>query len=254
MNQIFENCNYIQSIKLKKCEEIIHLSTKKPLDFNPNTLQSEQIFSNYEIIQADLNYKFKAIKRGTQVHSNRVEIITEENIDDSFDGVDGLITNLKGVAIVTYTADCQSILLYDPNKKVIGNIHSGWKGTLNKIIKNAICLMISKFGCNPKDIIGFVCPSILKCCFEVEEEVVDMFKVNFDNIEGYIYKGEIKDDKQKYFIDTVGINVKFMNELGLNRENIICSNICNKCYSNQFHSYRVDKDKSGRNISLICLK
>lgn len=254
MNEIIETKNYIQFEKLKQYDDIIHLTTKIPLNFNHNILSNEEIQKNYELIQNELNYKFKKIKRGIQIHRDRVEIVTEENIDNSFDEVDGLITNLRGVGIVTYTADCQSILLYDPNKKVIGNIHSGWKGTLNKIIKNAISLMINGYKCNPKDIMAFICPSILKCCLEVDEEVVDMFKSNFDNIQEYIYIGEVKDNKQKYFIDTVGINIKVMQELGLSKENIICSNICNKCHSKKFHSYRVDKDKSGRNISLICLK
>ena len=180
--------------------------------------------------------------------------LTKENLNDDFQDVDGLITDLKGVALVTSLADCQGILLYDPIKKIIGNIHSGWKGTLNKIIVNAIKLMEENFGCDPKNIEAYICPSILKCCFEVDKEVVDMFYENYNNIDDYVMKGDIKQGKQKYYIDTISINVNSMKELGLLEGNIHCSNICTKCHSDKYHSYRTDHDKSGRNIALICLK
>ena len=114
--------------------------------------------------------------------------------------------------------------------------------------------MQDNFNCNPKNIEAYICPSILKCCFEVDEDVVSMFKNNFDDIDEYIFKGEIKDNKQKYYIDTVSINVKEMEKLGLLKENIYCSNICTKCHADKYHSYRNDHDQSGRNIALICLK
>ena len=114
--------------------------------------------------------------------------------------------------------------------------------------------MEENFECDPKNIEAYICPSILKCCFEVDKEVVDMFYENYNNIDDYVLKGDIKQGKQKYYIDTISINVNSMKELGLLEENIHCSNICTKCHSDKYHSYRTDHDKSGRNIALICLK
>ena len=180
----------------------------------------------------------------------------KKNINDNFDNVDGLITNLKNIVLVTSLADCQGILLYDSNKQVIGNIHSGWKGTLNRIIKNAIHLMATEYHCDPKDIEAYICPSILKCCFEVDGDVKNVFVKEFQDIEinNYISLGNIKEGKQKYYIDTTMINRDILMNLGLLKENITISNLCSKCNSNIIHSRRKEGTMSGRNIAVIALK
>lgn len=245
---------YIYSELLSKHLDIINLFTKKPFNFRKNIVPIEIINENYSVIEKDCNYKFRKIIKPIQTHTNKVEIVTESNIENEFNEVDGLITDLKGVALVTSLADCQGILLYDPVKKVIGNIHSGWKGTLNKIVVNAVNIMINNFNCNPKDIIAYITPSIGKCCFEVDEDVKALFLENYNNIEDDIYVGEIKDNKQKYYIDTLSINKKNLLELGLLEKNIEIAGICTKCNSNILHSYRSEKENSGRNIALICMK
>lgn len=245
---------YFTFDKLNLYDEIIHLSTNKRMNFATPIVGAEGIKNGFREIEQDIGYKFKKIKTPNQTHSNNVRVLTDENLEEEFLDTDGIITNLKGVALGIRTADCQSILLYDPIKGVIGNIHSGWKGTLNKIVVNAINLMISEYGCEAKDILAFICPSILKCCFEVDKEVVDSFKEQFSDIDEYMTLGDIKENKQKYFIDTVAINKKVMIDLGLLDENIISSDICTKCHSDLYHSYRADGQISGRNLSLICLK
>ena len=113
---------------------------------------------------------------------------------------------------------------------------------------------MSEYGCEAKDILAFICPSIMKCCFEVDKVVVDSFVEQFGNIDEFITLGEVKAGKQKYFIDTVELNKKVMTELGLEKDNIISSDICTKCHSDIYHSYRADGKLSGRNLSLICIK
>ena len=151
--------------------------------------------------------------------------------------------------MVTYSADCQSILIYDKKRKIIGNIHSGWKGTLNRIIENAINIMVNDYNSNREDISVFICPSILKCCFEVDSDVKDEFIDRFNDIDINNY---IKQKNNKYLIDTVGINTDILINLGIKKENIHKSNICTKC-SKEFHSYRRNKEINGRNIALIAL-
>lgn len=249
---MIEKNNYIQFKELNN-DEIIQLFTKRPFNFNKLT-SKEEITKQFQEIEKIVNYKFTNIIRPHQTHSSNIKIVNNNNLNDNFDDVDGLVTNLKNIALTTVVADCQAILLYDKKNKVIANIHSGWKGTLNKIIINAINTMIKEFNSNPKDIEAYICPSILKCCFEVDIEVVNMFKENFNDIEEFIYKGQIKDNKQKYYIDTVAINKNEMKKIGLLENNIHTSNICTMCNPDKYHSYRVDHDKSGRNLALICLK
>lgn len=247
--------NYLQFEKLNKEDDLIHLFTTRPFNFNKSFISEIEIDNQYNRLENLLNYKFIKIKKPIQTHTNIVKILNEENIDDEFEDVDGLITNLKGVALVTSLADCQGILLYDRVNKVIGNIHSGWKGTLNRIIRNAINLMVSTYGTEPSNIEAFICPSISKCHFEVSEDVKEMFEDEFKDIDinKYITKGELKEN-QKYYIDTIEINKNIMENLGLKEENITISNICTVCEGSLLHSYRTDKNESGRNISLICIK
>ncbi len=171
---------------------------------------------------------------------------------DFFD-VDGIITSKKNLTLLTTSADCISMLLFDPIKSVIGNVHSGWRGTAKGIIKEAIKKMVVEYECNVKDIICCICPSIRKCCFEVDEEVKNIFYNNYKEMDNIIFKGKFKENKQKYYIDTVQINKNMLYSLGLKKENIIDSNLCTVCNCNMFHSYRADKEKSGRNAAIISL-
>lgn len=251
------NNKYFTFNDLNKYDDVIHLFTKKNYNFNSNTISVDMINNNYKEIEKDFNYKFKYIKKSIQVHSNNVKVLTNDNINEEFNNNDGIITNLKGVAIVSYVADCQAILLYDPVNKVIGNIHSGWKGTLNSIISVALNLMKDTFNSKYKDIRVYINPSILKCCFEVDGDVMELFKDKFNYISDFISFKNNNNGRNKYYIDIVKINVEVMKKLGIKKENIFFSNVCTKCNSNIYHSYRSSRSngiESGRNIALICLK
>ena len=96
----------------------------------------------------------------------------------------------------------------------------------------------------------------MQCCFEVDEDVKNMFINEFNDIDisSCIKKGSIKDNKQKYYIDTIKINKLVLLNHGIKKENIILSNICTKCNSDKIHSHRGDGINSGRNLSLISIK
>lgn len=230
---------------------LVNFITDKSVDINYSKQSRDEI---RKILQGMSDYQFKKIISPRQTHTNNVVVINEDNLDSELQDVDGVITKLKGVALTIATADCQSIILYDKKNEVIGNIHSGWKGTLNKILNNGINLMIKEFSSNVEDIIVCIGPSIMGCCFEVDKDVVDMFNNNFTDIEKFIRLGEIKDGKQKYYIDTVEINKRELINLGILEENIYLSNVCTKCSSDTYYSYRVDGQNSGRNVTLISMK
>ena len=230
---------------------IINLFLFKPFNFNFDLVSQDEIDRQYNEIEKMLDYRFKKIVKGHQVHSSNIAIIDENNVNDNFLNTDGLLTNLDGVALITKVADCQSILLYDSNLGVIGNVHSGWKGTVKKIVGNAIKLMIDHYGCNTKDIKVYICPSISGESFEVDEDVKDMFVDSFSNLDISKY---IVNKGVKYYIDTIGINREYLISLGLLDENIFNTDLCTLKNSDFLHSYRKDKDKSGRNLALICKK
>ena len=232
-------------------DDVMAIFSRRPYDINPKTISMEDINRQYSDIEKKVNYVFKKIINPNQNHTDVIGIVDDASLDDQFENTDGLVTNLKGVALVTRVADCQAILLYDSVNKVIANIHSGWRGTLKRIVKNAINIMINKYNSLPENIKVIICPSILKCCFEVDSDVKDLFEEEFTDLKISKYITKIDN---KYHIDTVGINVDVMKSLGINSDNISLSNICTKCNSNTYHSYRADKEESGRNIALIAMK
>ena len=120
--------------------------------------------------------------------------------------------------------------------------------------RNTIVKLVDVYRCEVQDLIVCIGPSILKCCFEVDSDVVDMFRKEFKDIEDTISLGDIKDGKQKYYIDTVEINRRELMDLGVPEYNIIVSDICTKCSSDKYHSYRAHGMDSGRNVSLIVMK
>ena len=212
--------------------------------------------NNYELLYNELGLDYSKFKRiEHQIHSDKVEVL--DDLNKKYTEIDGLLTNIDGASLSLRFADCTPIFLYDPEKKVIGNIHSGWRGTTQKIASKAVKRMIEEYGCNKDDIIACIGPAIGKCHFEVSEDVKEIFKTTFSyllNEDKFIYNGEAKNGEKKYFIDTNIINVKLLGEAGLKKENIIESNICTVCNKEYMHSYRADKEFSGRNTAIIGLK
>jgi len=111
--------------------------------------------------------------------------------------------------------------------------------------------MIDHYDCNTKDIKVYICPSISGESFEVDEDVKDMFIDSFKDID---ISKHIVNKGVKYYIDTVGINRDYLVSLGLGNNNIYNTDLCTLKNSDILHSYRKDKDKSGRNLALICKK
>lgn len=233
-------------------ENVINLYTKNVYNFRHTALDKEFIDNEFRRLEKEIDYEFGNKVFPIQTHSTNIAIVNEDNINDIFDDCDGVITNLKNVALGTISADCQCILLYDKKNQVIGSIHSGWKGTRNKIIVNAINMMIDSFNSDPKDIICCIAPSIGKCCFEVDED----FNNDFINIFGdkYSTMGDIVDGKQKYYIDTLSINKDILLDLGVDENNIYISDICTKCNKDTYHSYRGIGIDTGRGLALICMR
>ena len=245
-------------ITFEKLDElgIINGFTLKPYNFRRNYVTVEEIDINLERLENTFEYTFALRMQPVQTHTNNVAVITADNLNSTFDDTDGLITNLKGILLTSILADCTGFLLYDPVKKVIGSIHSGWKGTLGRICSNAIKLMIDTYSCDVSDIQVYVTPTLLQCCFEVQDDVKDMFVNEFKDIDvnKYIKNGDIVDGNQKYYIDSNGINKEVLINLGIKEDNITMSDMCTKCNNDIMHSHRGDGPQAGRNIAFICLK
>lgn len=168
-----------------------------------------------------------------QTHSNIVNKIDENNIGQKIEG-DALITNLKNVPLLVFTADCVPITLIDTKNKAVGLIHAGWRGTYDKIVKNTLDMMKKEYNTHEKDVIAIIGASIGGCCYEVSEELVEKFNTNFTNPRKKFYK--IVDGK--YILDLWKVNENVLFECGV--EEIINLELCTVCNNDKFYSYRKD--------------
>lgn len=259
-----EKVEFLQFRKLLEYPELVHCYTLKAngFDIAGNETYEERkelVDRNYTKLAEALQIPKETIIRPYQTHTNIVKRIDKkekkiEIFPEEFTNVDGLITNQTGITCSLSFADCTPIYLYDPVKKVIGDIHSGWKGTLTRIGKVAIEKMIEEYDCNPKDIICCIGPCIRKCHFEVSKDVADAFRNEFQEMEDIDEIITSLQEKDKYVIDTSKINQNMMKEMGLKKENIIDSGICSVCNSKQMHSYRAYKELAGRNTAILGMR
>ena len=253
-----KNIEYITFDELDKYEELVCAFTTNKSSFRiVNDEDINLINGKYELLMQDLEASSYVVPK--QTHSNNVYVLQDERgiYPENLVNVDAVVTNKKGVMLSLVFADCTPIMLYDKKKKVVACVHSGWRGTLNSIVTETIKKMESEFNCNLYDIICLIGPTIRKCHFEVDDDVKTLFyeKYNYlPNINEIIKKGEIKDDMQKYLIDTVTLNKTIMKNLGILEENIIDCNICTVCKCDTFHSHRKFKDKAGRSTLVVMLK
>lgn len=243
-----ERAEYLVFPMLEKYPELgaaFAIKGAKGYHYEPN---SDDV--DYSGIAAELGIKKDSIVIPFQEHTATVAEFDDQIRE--FKDTDGLITIKRGVALCTKVADCISLLLYDPKHHAIGNIHSGWRGTLQKIALNGVRKMVEEYDTNPADLVCVICPSIRQDHFEVDQDVYDEFADAFSPIIDEItaQKGD------KYHIDTVRCNTWMLEKVGIKPENIIDSNLCTVCESDLINSYRGNRDdeKHWRNLALIWLK
>ena len=267
-----DGIEYLQFRKLLEYEDIIThaYSLGTNMDFRTSRANCElskeeyaNSLNNYDKLCMSIGCDYKNLVKGIQRHTNNVKIVSEKINKDTpdfrckeYENTDGLITNKPNIVLASTSADCISLLFFDPVKRVIANVHSGWKGTLQRISVKTVEKMVNEFSCRPEDIIVCICPSIRKCHFEVEENVKSQFQKEFQDL-GKENLKEIIEEKipnKKWLIDTVLINKIILERKGLKKENIIDSKICTMCNPGILHSYRVEKENYGLNTALIELK
>ncbi len=255
---IYKNSNGIEYIQFKKLLDlgITHCYTLKGenIDFGR---KSKYLNESFDKVCKALNINQEEILRPKQTHSDNIKCVNSKTMENELNDTDALITDNKNIALVTTNADCILFLFYDPVKKVIANVHSGWKGTFKKIAQKTVIKMINNYGSKAEDILCFITPSIRKCHFEVDEDVKDLCEGIFaftNRTNEFIEKSDIKDGKQKFLIDTVLINKILLGDIGLKAENIIDSGLCSVCNKDKINSFRVEGKNFKRAIALIMQK
>ena len=192
-----------------------------------------------EALAIKYNYDNTKLQYMEQIHSS---IVKDAEPKKNPLICDALITNKFNTPLMVMVADCIPILFYDDIKKVIAVAHAGRVGTFENIARNTIDKMQIDYKCDPKNIKVLIGASIQKCCYEVSQELAD------EAIE--LFGEEFTNGR---FLDLQAINKKQLLDKGVKNKHIDISNICTKCATNNYFSYRKDSS-CGRFAGVIMMR
>ena len=216
------------------------------------------VAENFRRMGEALGVRCEDMVLSQQTHTTNIRIVTDEDRgkgitrERDYADIDGLITNVPGICLVTTYADCVPLYFLDPAKKVIALSHSGWRGTVGKIGKKTVELMHDNFGSDPADILAAVGPSVCQDCYEVSADVIDRFKEVFDRSAWDELFYEKPDGK--YQLDLWKANEKIFLEAGIRKDHIAVTNVCTHCNSEILYSHRAMGDKRGNLCAFLALK
>jgi YfiH family protein len=185
-----------------------------------------------------------------QVHSNRAYIIEDNSGEWNRSEGDALITAVEKMAIAVQIADCLPVLMVDPVKRVIAAVHAGRRGTVLGILFHTIRRMECSFACRPPDLLIAVGPGIRKCCFEVGNEVIDLFEKEFPD-SGLAVPSAVRPGR--FLLDLPKALEIQLDRAGVRAENRYDLGACTRCNPERFFSHRAEGPASGRMMAVIGL-
>ena len=142
---------------------------------------------------------------------------------------DAVITDATGICLAIQVADCQAVVVYDPDRAVVANIHSGWRGSITNIIGRTVQTMIAEFGCDPGNLLAGISPSLGPCCAE------------FVNFKQEIPKEFWSYRMSKDHFDFWAISRDQLIQAGVPKKSIEISGCCTRCHPEHFYSYRLEQ-------------
>ena len=216
------------------------------------------VYENYRRFADALGFSERDIVTSDQTHTANVRIITEEDRGNGitkprpYTDVDGMITNVRGLVLATFYADCVPLYFVDPVHHAIGLSHSGWRGTVSKIGAVTVKKMQKTYGTDPKDVYAAIGPSICQDCYEVSEDVIQEFQNSFapEHWKTLFYKKE----NGKYQLNLWEANKIIFMETGITEKHISMPGICTCCNPDFLFSHRASHGKRGNLGAFLGLK
>lgn len=226
----------------------------------------ENVRENYRRICKSIGMNYQHLVYSDQVHKTNIRVATKKDWGmgierkRAYREIDGLITNEPEVGLVTAYADCVPLFFVDPVKRAIGLSHAGWRGTVGKIGAKTVQALQKQYGCEPKDILVVIGPSICQDCYEVSEDVAKQFEevIPREILHKVVprqtqYQSKEGANPEKYQLDLWEANKYILMEAGVPEEQITISGVCTCCNSELFHSHRASKGQRGSLSAFLCL-
>ena len=205
-----------------------------------------------------------------QTHTVNVRKVTAEDrgkgvvIPKDYQDVDGLVTDVPGLILSTFYADCVPLLFVDPVRRAIGCSHSGWRGTVQEMGRVTIERMGEEYGCRPENIIAAIGPSICMDCYEVSEDVIEAFQKLFSQERYKQIVGEqgkigwqdifYAKSNGKYQLDLWKANEAILLGAGILPQHLAVTDVCTCCNPKVLFSHRASQGKRGNIGAFLMLK
>lgn len=220
--------------------------------------EEENVRENHRRFAKALGYDEKRLVFSNQVHLTRFHKVTKEDIgkgiakESDIKEVDGLVTDVPGIPLITFYADCVPLFFYDPVQNVIAMAHSGWRGTVERIGEKMLHYMEKEYGCKAKDVVCAIAPSICQNCYEVSEEVALRFWEVFGKEHGdaLLYAKE----NGKYQLNLHKACEITLLEAGILLEHLDVTNLCTCCNPDFFYSHRASNGMRGNLAGVMMIR
>ncbi len=217
----------------------------------------EHVRENYRRMARALGVEMGRMVLSHQTHTTHVRAVDEADAgkgllrERDYQDVDGLVTDVPGITLVAFFADCVPLFILDPVHRAIGLSHSGWRGSVNRIGQETLDVMGREYGTRAGDVVACIGPSICRDCFEVGPEVAEKFSRAFSQR----YWPQLYDKKEdgKYQLDLWRANQIIFTEAGVRPENIHTTDICTRCNPRLLFSHRAMGERRGNLAAFLCL-
>lgn len=220
--------------------------------------RKEAVRENYRRLGAAIGFSCEDLVCSDQTHTTNLRVVTEEDRGKGFarpkdyTDVDGLVTDVPGLTLATFYADCVPLYFVDPVRRCIGLSHAGWRGTAGKIGKKTVELMREQYGTRPSDLAAAIGPSICQDCYEVSQDVIEAFQEAFDErLWPELFYAK---ENGKYQLNLWRANELTLLEAGLKPERIAVTDLCTCCNPTLLFSHRASHGKRGNLGAFLMLR
>lgn len=226
------------------------------LSFSRGDLK-DNVMENHKRLAEAVGYDYRRLVFSDQAHRTTVRQVTASDAGkgiikaSDITETDGLMTDVPGLPLITFYADCVPVFFYDKKHRAAAVSHSGWRGTVADISSNTIKHLNSAYGTNPEDLICAIGPSICKNCYEVDADVALKFKEHYKTGE---YERIVTDKGTgKYLLDLHMANLINLINSGVPEENIDVTDICTCCNPDYLFSHRASHGMRGNQAGVIMI-
>lgn len=205
----------------------------------------EHVAENRKRFAGALGYEDEKLVMSDQVHQTTIFEVKKEDAGKGVvrQGVDGLMTDVPGLPLMTFYADCVPLLFYDPVNQVIAMAHSGWRGTVARIGRICLERMKEVYGTEPKDVRAAIGPSICQECYEVDDPLLTAFHEAFGDEADAWFKPSDKPDH--YLLDLAGVCRYTLVSAGVPMDQVAMPDLCTCCNPELLFSHRASNGKRG---------